>query len=133
MKTLFVVTAVLEVLVGVTFIIAPAPAADLCFAATLQGVAAMNLARGLGAALLALGLALWWARNDGHSRAGCGLVAALLAFNAAVAVVLAWSAVAAHRAGISLWPFAAAHAGIAAWCVWSLRTRTALKQKTSLN
>ena len=116
-----IVTAVVETAVGLTLLSTPPLVARLLLGASLDGAAALIAGRMTGAALLSLGVACWLAREDGASRAGRGLTAAMLLYNAAAAAVLADAGAGARLAGILLWPTVALHAALAVWCLASLR------------
>jgi len=73
------------------------------------------LARFIGAALLSLGMACWWAANDPDSRAAEGVVKAMLLYDVAAAVLLAHAGTSGFT-GIVLWPAIAVHAAMAVWC-----------------
>ncbi len=129
MKSLFTFVGALEGLVGLGFVIAPSLSSKLLFASSLQDTGQTNIVRVLGLALLALGIAFWRARNDVQSPAAHGLGIAMLVYNTGVAVLVVASAVGWRVTAPALWPALGIHAGLAAWCGWSLRTGTALKQK----
>jgi hypothetical protein len=75
-------------------------------------------------ALLALGVACWFAREDAAGRAANGLVAAMLLYNVGVVAILILAPMSLGLSGIAFWPVVLAHAGLAAWCVTRLSTRT---------
>jgi hypothetical protein len=79
---LLVVTAAIELGAGVTFLVAPAVVVRLLFGTAVEVFPAVGIVRLTGAALLALGAACWWARNE--ARSARALVGALLIYNAAV-------------------------------------------------
>jgi hypothetical protein len=66
--------------------------------------------------LLSLALAFWLARLDGLSPEACGVVAAMLLYNAAVAILLADAAITLQMRGVILWPAVVLHVGCAIWC-----------------
>ncbi len=120
MKYLLVITAVLETLTGVALLASPALPVRLLIGATLEAPGGL-LARVAGAALLALGLACWWARDDADSGAARGLVAAMLVYNTAAGALLLYANLGAGLSGIGLWPAVAGHAALALWCGALLR------------
>jgi hypothetical protein len=84
LRWLLVVTAAIELGAGVTFLVAPAVVVRLLFGPAVDVFPAVGIVRLTGAALLALGAACWWARNEARSAASRALVGALLIYNAAV-------------------------------------------------
>ena len=117
MKNLLVVTALLETITGVALIVSPALPASLLFGAPLDTAVGLVLARIAGAALLALGVACWLARDDVRSGAARGLVAAMLFYNAAAVAALVYAALGFTLAGIALWPAVLLHLALTVWCI----------------
>ena len=115
----FVTTAVLEAAAGLAFLLTPALVITLLMAspASHTDIAIGRLA---GAALLSLGAACWWARNDAVSAGSRALVVGMFLYNAAViAVVLSGSFGSLSRP--ILLAVTVLHAAMAAWCVALLR------------
>jgi hypothetical protein len=115
-KSLLIVTAGLEAAIGVGLLGMPSRVASLLLGALLDTPAALVVARVTGAALLALGVACWLARNDEKSRAAAGVVTAMLLYNVSAVTVLAYAGSGLGLAGIGLWPAVLLHAALAAWC-----------------
>ena len=122
MKKLLVVSAWLEAVTGVALMVSPAPPVLLLVGAALDTTGGLIVARVAGAALLALGLACWLARNDGRSHAARGLVAAMLLYNVAAVAVLVYAGLGLKLSAIGLWPAVVLHMGMGAWCVGCLRS-----------
>ena len=121
MKYLLVLTAVFESATGLALLLTPALLASLLFGVGLDAPIGLIVARIAGAALLALGVACWLARDDGRSRSVLGLIVALLLYNVAAAVVLIHAGIGLKLSGIALWPAVAAHVALAFWCMACLR------------
>ena len=115
-KPLFIATAVFEVGTGLALLVSPALPVSILIGA-LDTPAALTVGRVAGAALLALGVACWLARGDGQTRAGRGVVAAMLLYNAAVVAVLAYAGIGLRLFGVGLWPAVLLHAVMAVWCL----------------
>jgi len=124
MRLLLIATAVTEVGTGLALMVAPVFTGHLLLGAEISG-AAIPIARVTAAALLALGVACWFARGDVQSRAAKGLVAAILVYDLGAVLVLAIAGVQLPTAGILLWVAVALHSAMAVWCVAVLRRKAA--------
>jgi len=120
MKSLLIITAALEATTGVALLASPSLPASILLGAPLDTLAGSVLGRVAGAALLALGLACWRARNDEYSRAAAGIITAMLLYNVAVAGLLVHARFGAGLAGIALWPAVVLHTALAVWCAFTL-------------
>ena len=120
MKKLLALAAVVEAATGLALIAVPGIVVRLLLGAEISG-ASMPLGRVAGAALLALGVACWLARDDTQSRTERGLVVAMLTYNTVVTAVLAFAGIGLGLYGVVLWPAVALHAAMAVWCVACLR------------
>lgn len=121
MKNLFTVTGTLEAATGLALLGSPSVPVLLLLGVSLDTPGAVTVGRIAGAALLALGFACWLARDDGQSRAGRGLIAAMLLYNIAAVVVLLFARLGLGLSGIGLWPAVILHAALAVWCIACLR------------
>jgi hypothetical protein len=117
MKRLLTLTAIIEALTGLALIAMPSIVVRLLLGSPLDTSTAVMLGRVAGAALLALGVACWLARDDTQSRAARGLVAAMLLYNVAIAALLAFAGIGFELQGVALWPTVVLHAAMAVWCV----------------
>jgi hypothetical protein len=126
MKRLLTVTAVLEAGTGLGLMALPSLVATLLLGSSLDGPVALTIGRMAGVALLALGVACWFARHDGQSRAAKALVGAMALYNAAIATVLVYAGIGLELSSIGLWPVVLLHAVMSVWCVMILLNR--LKQ-----
>jgi hypothetical protein len=124
LKSLLTVTAVGEGATGLALLVAPALLLSLLLGGSPDTPAVLVVARVTGAALVALGVACWLARNEQGNRAAIGLVAAMLLYNTVVAVVLIYACLRLGLSGIGLWPTVVLHAVLAVWCVANLRSKS---------
>ena len=121
MNRLLKLTALIEAATGLALMIVPSVVVRLLLGSELDTSAAVTLGRVAGVALFALGVACWLARDDTQSRAARGLVAAMLLYNVATVVVLAFAGIGFGLHGVALWPAVVLHAVMAVWCVACLR------------
>jgi hypothetical protein len=126
MKMLQIVSALIELGAGLALLCCPSLAVVFLIGAPPEGPPATTVARVCGAGLLTLGIACWLARGDVQSRAAHGLVAAMLFYDVAVAVVLAYAAIGIGLYGVALWPAVVLHSLMGIWCLACLR-RSSLK------
>jgi len=116
-KLLLSVTGVIEAATGLALLVAPALLIEVLLGAAPDSPVGMTVARVAGAAVLALAVACWLARDDVEGKAARGLVAAMLLYNVAVAAILAFAWLRHGISGIAFWPVVAAHVALAVWCV----------------
>ncbi len=98
MKSFLALAAIVEAATGAALIVVPSLVGSLLLGAELAG-AAIPLARVLGIALVALGIACW----PGPPRIG------MLIYGAAVALYLAYLGFAGGMSGMLLWPAVVLH------------------------
>lgn len=125
MKSLLIVTALIEGATGLLLLAAPSVVTRLLLDSSLDGSVPLIVARLTGLALLTLTVACWLARLDGETRAANGLVTAMVLYNVGAAALLAYAGIALRLSGIFLWPAVLLHAVMAVWCVMSLKRRPA--------
>ena len=121
MKRLLIVIAMIELGAGFALLCCPSATVALLVGSGLDTSAAVTLGRVAGAALCALGLACWLARDDTQSRAARGLVSAMALYNLGVVIILGSAGLGSQSVGIVLWPAVILHAVMAVWCVACLR------------
>jgi len=121
MKRLLKLTGIIETATGLGLVAVPSVVVRLLLGSPLGTSAAVMLARVAGAALLALGVACWLARNDTQSRSARGLVVAMLIYNIVATAVLAFAGIGLQLHGVVLWPAVVLHAAMGVWCVACLR------------
>ena len=126
-KHLFIVTAAIEAGAGLSLLLSPAVPVSLLLGLPLDTPAGLAVGRVGGAALLSLGAACWLARHDEQGPAATGLIAAMVLYNAAVTVVLAYAGTGLGAFGVGLWPAVLLHLALAVWCIaclWCKRVST---------
>jgi hypothetical protein len=116
-RPLFIATALIEVGVGLALIVSPAWTASILIGGTFDTAADAVVGRVAGAALLALALVSWLARNEDYSGAATGIVWGLLLYNAGAGAVLAYAGIGLRLSGIGLWSAVALHVAMAVWCL----------------
>ena len=124
MNRLLKLTAIIEAATGLGLIAVPALVVRLLLGAEISG-ASIVLGRITGVALLALGIACWFASYDIQNRAARGLVSAMLLYNLGVAFILGAAGLQSQPVGIALWPAVILHSAMSVWCVASLRSNLA--------
>src|SRR5207247_6059796 len=126
MNRLLKLTAIIEAATGLGLMAVPSVVVRLLLGSPLDTSAAAMLARVAGAALLALGVACWLARDDTQSRAARGLVVAMLMYNIPATAFLAFAGIGVGLHGEALWHAVVLHAVMAIWCIMTLlRTQAA--------
>ena len=123
MRTLLIVTALLEATAGFALAASPSLVILLLLGSPLDTPSGSVVGRLAGVALLTLGLVCWLARNDQLNRVTAGPAAAMLFYNIAVATLLVYARLGLGLPGIGLWPTVVLHAALALWCIACLRTR----------
>ena len=102
------------------FLCSPALVLSLLLGSPLDTSAEQVLGRLAGAALLALGLANYYAYYDAQSAATKGLVVAMVAYNLGAVFVLGTAGFVSKSVGLVLWPAVILHTVMTAWCLASL-------------
>ena len=116
-RHLLVATAVLEIGSGLLTLLAPTLAIRLLFGDVTVSPEALATGRLYGAALLALGVVCWCARNAPTSGPVRAVLCGMLTYNVGASSVLPLVAVIDGMTGILLWPAAMLHAALTVWCV----------------
>jgi Kef-type K+ transport system membrane component KefB len=119
-RYLLIATAIGEAGTGLALLFVPALVFALLLGVSSAGPEALFVGRIAGAALLAIGVACWFGRNDERSPAQVGLVRGVLIYDLLAAGLLAYAGLLLDMTGIALWPAVALHTALAAWCIISL-------------
>ena len=119
-KSLLIVTALCEAPAGIGLIVLASQAADLVLGWGRSSPETAALARVAGAAITALALSCWLARN-GEPLGQRGLVGGLLSYNVLIPVVFAAGFLNGTMTGILVLPGCLVHTALALWCVMCLR------------
>jgi len=115
-KTLFAAAAFIEV--GAGLLLAGLPALGIWLLLGVRGPSpeALIAGRVCGTAMLAIGVACWFARDDRGSASQRGLLWAMLVYNIGVCAVLAFAGFESQMAGVGLWPVVGLHGVMTIWC-----------------
>jgi len=115
-RSLLVVTAAAELGAGLVLLIAPSAATRLLLGAGLDSPESVLVGKVAGSALLAIGLSCWLGRNQAD-----GLVAGLLLYNVALALLFLDAGMIDKMQGLGIWPAIGVHSALAIWCAARLR------------
>ena len=119
-KALIFVKFAVEVLAGLAFLIFPSTLFLILLGVPLDGSGAYAF-RMFGAAILAIGIACWLAREDSASTAARGLVTATAFYDFVFVAILLAARFVGGLSGIGLWPTVIVHLGLAVSSVFCLR------------
>jgi hypothetical protein len=120
MDRLLKLTALIEAATGLGLIAVPAVIVRLLLGGELIG-AGIPLGRAAGVALLALGVASWFASHEVQSRPVRGLVSGMVLYNFGVVLILGAAGVQSRTVGIAVWPAVVLHTAMGVWCLACLR------------
>jgi hypothetical protein len=115
-KTLFAAAALIEVGAGLSLLGLPALGIWLLLGVRGPSPEALIVARVCGVAMLAIGVACWFARDDRGSPSRRGLLWAMLVYNLGVCAVLSFAGLGFQMAGVGLWPVVGLHGVLTIWC-----------------
>jgi hypothetical protein len=125
MKRFLTLTAIIEAATGLGLIVVPAMVVRLLLGGEISG-ASIPLGRVAGVALLALGVACWFASYEVQNRAARGVASAMMLYNVGVILILAAAGLQSRPVGIALWPAVILHAAMSVWCVANLRSNPSM-------
>ena len=133
MKLLLIIAAVLEAVTGLTLLLIPTVAVSALLGAPLDTATGLAAARIAGAALVALAIACWQARNGERGSAATGVVEAMSFYNFAAAMVLVYAGIRLDLRSALLWPAIVLHFCLGVWCVsnlWFTRRKLSRSEMT---
>ena len=120
MNLLLIIAAVIEAGAGLALLLIPTVAVSALLGVPLDTPTGLVASRIAGAALVALAIACWQARNGERGSPATGVVEAMSFYNFAGAVVLVYAGTRLDLRSALLWPAIVLHLGLGAWCVLSL-------------
>src|SRR4029453_7800344 len=120
MKLLLIIAAVIEAVAGVALLLIPTVAVSMLLGVPLDTPTGLVAARIAGAALAALAIACWQARNGERGSPVTGVIEAMSFYNFAAAMVLVYAGIRLDLRSALLWPAIVLHLGVGAWCVLTL-------------
>lgn len=123
MKLLLIVAAVIEAVAGLSLFLIPGVAVSALLGGPLDTPTGLVAGRIAGAALVALAIACWQARNGESRSAATGVVESLMFYDFAAAFVLVYAGIRLDLRSALLWPTFVLHLGLGAGCVLTLRSR----------
>ena len=115
--SLLIVTALVESITGLLLLLVPALPVALLLGASSPAPETLLVSRIAGAALPAIGVGCWMARNDHGRAAQLGLLVGVLIYDLAAAALLAYGGLILNMYGVALWPAVILHAALAVWCL----------------
>ena len=133
MKLLLTIAAVIEVVAGLALLLIPTVAVSMLLGDPLDTPTGLVAARIGGAALAALAIACWQARNGERGSPATGVIEAMSFYNFAAAMVLVYAGIRLNLRSALLWPAIVLHLGIGAWCVlkaWFSRRKISRSEVT---
>ena len=122
MKLLLIIAALVEAPAGLTLLIMPNLATSMLLGTPLGSPTGLVAGRIAGAALVALAIACWQARNGERGSPATGVVQAMLFYNFATTMVLVCAGIRLDLRSALLWPTIVLHLGLGVWCLlnfWS--------------
>jgi hypothetical protein len=133
MKLLLIIAALLEAVTGLTLLLIPTVAVSALLGAPLDTGTGLVAARIAGAALVALAIACWQARNGERGSPATGVVEAMLFYNFAAAMVLVYAGIRLDLRSALLWPAIVLHFCLGIWCasnLWFSRRKLSRSEMT---
>jgi hypothetical protein len=120
MKLLLIIVAVAEAVTGLALLVIPTVAISTLLGVPLDTPVGLVAARVAGAALIALAIACWQARNGERGSPATGVLEAMLFYNFAAMAVLVYAGIRLELRSGLLWPAIVLHFGLGVWCLLNL-------------
>lgn len=121
MKLLLIISAIVEAVAGLALLVMPTLSVPSLLGVPLDTPAGLIAARIAGAALVAIAIACWQARNGERGSPATGVVEAISFYHFAATAVLVYAGVRLGLRSTLLWPAIVLHFFLGAWCLLSLR------------
>src|SRR6476660_7624176 len=132
MKLLLIIAGVIEAVAGLALLLIPTVAVSALLGIPLDTATGLVAGRIAGAALVALAIACWQARNGERGSSATGVVEAMSFYNFAAAMVLIYAGIRLELRSALLWPAIVLHLGLGAGCLTNLWfTRSKLSRVAS--
>jgi riboflavin transporter FmnP len=133
MKPVLIIAAAIEAVTGLSLLLIPTVTVSMLVGGPLDTPTGLVAARIAGAALVALAIACWQARNGDRASPATGVIEAMSFYNFAAAMVLVYAGIRLQLRSTLLWPAIVLHLGLGAWCVltlWLTRRKTSKSELT---
>jgi len=119
-KNLFIASAIIEFMTGFALIVLPSLTIELLLGLPPGNSSGVIAGRVAGAAIIALAIACWFAREDAQSRAAKGLITAMFLYNITALVILAYAGFTSQITAMLLMAMIA-HLLLSGWCIYALK------------
>jgi len=117
MKYLLMATTVIEAGAGVALLGYPSTTIALLLGSQFDAPPSLTIVRVIGAVLIALGIACWFASRSTRQQTTRGMVSVMAVYNPCAAIALGVVGMRVLPAGILLWPAVALHTVMEVWCI----------------
>lgn len=133
MKLLLIIAAAIEAVAGLALLLIPSLAVSALLGVPMDTPTGSVAARIAGAALVALAIACWQARNGERGSPATGVVGAMSFYNFTAAMVLVYAGIRLELRSGLLWPAIVLHFCLGVWCVSHLWFSRRLTNASSLS
>jgi hypothetical protein len=119
-KYLLIVTAIGEGGTGLALLVVPSAVILFLLGIGSPSPEGFVAGRIAGAALVAIGIACWFAKSDQGSSTQRGLLIGVLAYDISATLLLTYAGLSLEMQGILLWPAVTIHGLLTIWCFIAL-------------